>query len=194
MVKIHGFEIDLSWLAIISTIASLLSNVTSIVWITEPIQKQMIGWVGKLQILPLFLYRMLSWVVILASLKSFASAILIIMATINFGILFGSTNQLLETAALSIIFPAFKFPSSELPEPVTMNLFFRLAFAGNVLLMASLLAIYILYLVDVMNPWCSFEHILVPEEMLNSLGFLMMALFFTSTIPAIVFQLVKKQR
>ena len=154
----------------------------------------MIGWVGKLQILPLFLYRMLSWVVILASLKSFASAILIIMATINFGILFGSTNQLLETAALSIIFPAFKFPSSELPEPVTMNLFFRLAFAGNVLLMASLLAIYILYLVDVMNPWCSFEHILVPEEMLNNLGLVMLTLFFTSTIPAITFKLLKRKR
>ena len=194
MMKIHGFEIDLSWLAIISTIASLLSNVTSIVWITEPIQKQMIGWVGKLQILPLFLYRMLSWVVILASLKSFASAILIIMATINFGILFGSTNQLLETAALSIIFPAFKFPSSELPEPVTMNLFFRLAFAGNVLLMASLLAIYIVYWADLMNPWCSIEHLLVPEEIFDTLGFIILILFFTSTMPAILLPVMKRQR
>ena len=194
MMKIHGFEIDLSWLAIISTTTSVASNVVSIVWITEPIQKQVNAMVGKMTILPLFMFRMLSWVVIVASLKSFASAVLIIIATINFGILYGSTDQLFETAALSIIFPAFKFPSSDLAEALAMKLFCRLVFAGNVLLMVSLLAIYSLYLADVMNPWCSFEHILVPEEMLNNLGLVMLTLFFTSTIPAITFKLLKRKR
>ena len=170
----------------------MTSNIANIVWITEPIQKQVNAMVGKMTILPLFMFRMLSWVVIVASLKSFASAVLIIIATVNFGILYGSTDQLFETAALSIIFPAFKFPTSELSEPVTLKLFFRLAFAGNVLLMVSLSAIYSLYLVDLMNPWCSFEHILVPEEMLNNLGLLILTLFFTSTIPAITFKLLKR--
>ena len=53
---------------------------------------------------------MLAWVVVVASLKSSATAVFVMNVTFNFSILYGKTNQLFETAMLSIVFPVTKFP------------------------------------------------------------------------------------
>ena len=194
MMKIHGYEVNLSWLAIISTITSVTANIMNISWIMKPFQKHVKTWVVKLSVIPMFLFRMISWVVIVASLKSFASPVLIIMATVNMGILFGKSDQLFETAMLSIVFPAFKFPTTETPNHVALKVFFLLSIIGNVNLMASLVTVYFLNWTSVMNPWCSLDHVLVPEEMLTHVCLLMLTLFCSSTLTTIVLKVVKKPR
>ena len=174
--------------------ASLASMVLSLSWTMEPLQRQTNRWIGKLPLLPLFLFRMLSWVVIAVALKSFGTAVLIVLAAINFGILHGKTDQLFESAMLSMLFPAVKFPTSKMPNHFTEKAFFWLTIAGNAVLMATMVAVYILYLKDVMNPWCLADHILVPEEMLAHICFSMLILFFTSTFPIFITKLVEKDR
>ena len=152
------------------------------------------NWVGKLPLLSLYLYRMLAWVVIVASLKSFASSVLIVIATVNIGILYGKTDELFETAMLSIVFPANKFPTKETSEHLASKVFFCLSFTGNVLLMVTLVAIFIIYWTDTMNPWCSADNVLVSENMLGHICQLIMVLFFTSTFTTIVLKVAKKDR
>ena len=168
--------------------------VLSLSWIMEPFQKQTSPLVGKLQLLPLFLFRMLAWVVIVVSLKSLASAVLFISVMVNFAILYGKSDQLFETAMLSILFPALKFPALEMSEQNKEKAFFWLSMTGNVVLMMSMAAILSLYLSDVMNPWCLTDQILVPEEMLAHICLLMVILFIASTFPISLAKYVEKPR
>ena len=178
----------------ISAVTSVLTNFIGISWIMEPLQRETNLGIGKLPLLPLFLFRMLAWVIIVALLKSSATAVFVMNVSFNFSILYGKTNQLFETAMLSIVFPVTKFPTAEMSEETEIKVLFWLTMSGNVLLMTSMLVMYILYWIDGINPWCSTDNVLVPEEMLPQICFLMLTLFFLSTFNTIVFRALKKDR
>ena len=178
----------------ISTVTSVLTNFISISWIMEPFQRETNCWIGKLPLLPLFLFRMLAWVIIVASLKSSATAVFVMNVTFNFSIIYGKTDQLFETAMLSVVFPVTKYPSAEISESTEKRVSFWLTMSGNILLMTSMVAIYILYWMDAMNPWCTTDNVVAHEEMLSHICFLMLTLFFTSTFTTIVFKTANRDR
>ena len=95
---------------------------------------------------------------------------------------------------LSVVFPVTKFPSAEMSESTEKRVSFWLTLSGNILLMTSMFAIYILYWMDAMNPWCITDNVVAPEEMLSHICFLMLTLFFTSTFTTIVFKTANRDR
>ena len=60
----YGFQVDLTWLTIVSAAFSLFSILYSINWTMEPIEKQTNKLIGMISFIPLFLFRMISWLLI----------------------------------------------------------------------------------------------------------------------------------
>ena len=199
MVNVDGLIIDISWLAIISTVLAAISILISTRWIMEPIQVQTNKWIGSLPLLPLFLFRMLSWVIIITSLKSYALVVILIFEMMNYIILRNTLqkeqrNQIYELMVFSAVFPIYKYPMTESCEDGGMRVFFWLLVSGNVMLMASISIIFSLYWTDLLNPWCSSDQLLVPEEMSTHIFFLAASLFAAATLPVILINSIESKR
>jgi len=75
--------VDLSWFSIVSSIISIVGMLNGGLWITKPIQHITDGLTAKLTFFPLFLFRMMSWLMIITFLESFTFFVLAGLAILN---------------------------------------------------------------------------------------------------------------
>jgi hypothetical protein len=78
-----GIQVDLSWFSIVSSIISIVGMLNGGLWITKPIQHITDGLTAKLTFFPLFLFRMMSWLMIITFLESFTFFVLAGLAILN---------------------------------------------------------------------------------------------------------------
>ena len=86
-------EIDLTWFPIVSTCLSIAGVLIGTLWIVKPVEKETNWIIGKLTYLPIFVYRMLVWLLILIILEWFSLLALACFALINLIILFFAQNK-----------------------------------------------------------------------------------------------------
>ena len=191
---------DLSWFTVISSIISILAIVTGAVWTLEPIQVQTHAWLGIFAFVPLFLFRMLSWLIIITFLDSFSMFVLVGIVILTWVLLFFIQDRLhvepLKQTLLSVVFPVVKMPSGHSNSPADLKLLIWLVVSGNLFFMLIIITLFCLYYFEVYDPWCSKvkDKITVPQSMLVNIFIVEIILFVTSTIPVIVAALRKIQR
>lgn len=100
---------------IASTFYSVIGIFVGSLWTTEPIARETNSFVGKFTYLPIFLFRMLAWQIIIIMLVFFSIYIIACMLCVNWAVFFFSQEKLkLEPvcyACLSLVLPIHKLPS-----------------------------------------------------------------------------------
>jgi hypothetical protein len=104
---------------------------TGALWIVAPVEKMTNSLIGKLTFLPIFFYRLLVWQIIMILLNSFSCFAFVGVAFSNWIVLFLFIQDRLivepiNHALLSLIFPVFKLPSSQVDDSFSLKIFFWL--------------------------------------------------------------------
>ena len=98
-----------------STFYSVVGIFVGSLWTTEPIARETNSFVGKFTFVPIFLFRMLAWQIIIIMLVFFSIYILACMLCVNWAVFFFTQKTLkLEPvcyACLSLVLPIYKLPS-----------------------------------------------------------------------------------
>jgi hypothetical protein len=186
-----GIKFDLSWFNIVSSIISVVTILFGSRWTVRPIQEETNAFVAYIVFLPLFIFRMLSWLAIITILHSFSLIAFAALAFINILIFVLAQDQLvvepLSHSLLSLIFPVSFFPSTKLSNKNGLKLLFWLTLIGNLTLLTVMAVIFALYDVDLYNPWCSAKDnnnkLLIPEQLMTNFHYPVIALFTLATIP-----------
>jgi hypothetical protein len=147
--------------------------------------------IGKLTFLPIFLYRLLVWQLILIILNSFSFLIFAGFAIINWIVLVLFIHDDIEPinhALLSLVFPVFKLPSTKVEDAFSLKIFFWMIVTGNSFLLLIHGCLFTLYHYDIYNPWCreDLNKLLMPEELFQNGYWFFLALFASATLPAFV--------
>jgi hypothetical protein len=200
-------KFDLSWFNIVSSIISVVTILFGSRWTVRPIQEETNAFVAYIVFLPLFIFRMLSWLAIITILHSFSLIAFTALAFINILIFVLAQDQLvvepLSHSLLSLIFPVSFFPSTRLSNKNGLKLLFWLTLIGNLTLLTVIASLFALYDVDLYNPWCSANNnnnndnnnkLLIPEQLMNSFHYPVIALFALATIPVGVSFAIKSIR
>ncbi len=194
----YGFKVDLSWLTIVSTAFALFNILYSINWTMAPIEKQTNKLIAMIAFIPLFLFRMMSWLLIIINLESFAIICIAFIAATNFLTLAVVQEELivepLEQTLLSLVFPVFKFPTVDLDDGTSLRILFWLSLSGNIGFSAIIAVLYIFYYLEINNPWCGTVKLLIPEEMFLHLLCLIGLLSVFSLLPIIMIRVFNTQR
>jgi hypothetical protein len=194
----YGIPIDLSWFNIVSSIFSVVAILLGSCWTIKPIQKETNDVVAILVFIPLFLYRMVVWMLIITILEIFSLAVFAGFALLNIAIFVFLQDTIdvepLAHSFLSIIFPVSLLPSSDLKNNnSSLKLYFWLVLIGNLALFAVLIILFFLYDNDVYNPFCSqvSNQLLLTESLTINIHYLLMSILSFGTIPVIVCFLIK---
>ncbi len=121
----------------------------------------------------------------------------------------------LTQSMLSLIFPACQLPSTDLKTQVrsgdttnqvksgdiavhnSLKLFFLISLSGNLTLLGAILCLCLLYHFDIYNPWCAASSnniLLIPERLMMTMHFPIVALCTFATIPVAVSYAVQTYR
>ena len=142
LVNSYGFKLDLSLFAMVSSIISIAGILFSASWTTKPIQNQTHVLVAFLAFLPLFLFRMLSWLLIITCLDLFSFIIIIGLLVLNWIVLILTQDRLhsepLKQSLLSLVFPVYELPTSNTDPTRGLKFLFCLTLSGNIYLAAML--------------------------------------------------------
>ncbi len=195
-----GVTINLSWFPIVSTCLSVVGILTGALWIVEPVEKETNFIVGKLTFLPIFFFRMFSWLIFFILLHSFSVFACFTFAGLNMLTLLLVQEQLgidpFSHALLSIIFPVHKMPSFETDSKISKKILFWMVLAGNSALLLSHACLYCLFHFNIYNPWCKNDAIklLIPMEKFQSINPLTATLYTGATLPILFFYFVPNHR
>lgn len=186
----YGLTINFSWFSLVSSIISIIGILLSASITVEPIEEQTNKFVAFVAFVGLFLFRMLSWLILMTMLHSFSFFVLIGLAVLNWITLLLAQKELvvspLEHSLLSLVFPAYKWPDTELTQETSLRLFFSLVILGNVFFAGLLAALSCLYYFAVTNPWCSEVRLIVHEDKLPSIFIAMIFLFLAANVPTVI--------
>lgn len=190
--NIHGIQLDLGWFNIVTSLASVFGILIGSSWIFKPVQDETNRLVAYLVLIPLFLFRMASWIIIIATLHSFSIAVFAGLALLNLIIFMLAQNPLqvepLIHSILSLILPVPFLPLSKIGNKDGLKLLFWLVLMGNLSLIGVLALLFVLYNLDVYNPWCSnINKLQIPEALMNHSQYFVLVLFASATIPLVVF-------
>jgi hypothetical protein len=194
----YGIKIDLSWFNIVSSVVSVVAILLGSRWSVKPIQEETNDLVAILVFIPLFIYRMFAWMIIITLLHTFSLAVFAGFFLINIFIFVFLQKPIevepLAHSFLSIIFPVSLLPLSKFNN--SFKLLFWLVLIGNLALFGVLMILFALYHYDVYNPWCSetSNKLILPESLMNNIHYLMMSLLSVATVPVIVCFVVKGLR
>jgi hypothetical protein len=198
--NIHGIKLDLSWFNIVTSIVSSFGILIGSCWTVKPVQEEKIGLVGFLILIPLFLFRMTSWMIIIAILHSFSLAVFAGIVLLNIVIFILAQKPIrvepLTHSFLSLILPVPFLPSSKIENKDGLKLLFCLILIGNLTLIGVLALLFFLYNSDKYNPWCSNVNnkLQIPETIMDHSEYFILALFASATIPLVVCILLKNLR
>jgi hypothetical protein len=209
----YGANIDLSWFNIVSSIFSVTAILIGSRWTVNSIQEETNALVALLVFIPLFLFRMVAWMIIITLLHTFSLAVFGGFVLINIFIFVflqepidvktveeGQCNvepnkkgqfevEPLAHSFLSIIFPVSLLPTSNFKNTNnSLKLLVWLVLIGNLTLFGVLTVLFLLYHNDVYNPWCNQvpTKLQLPESLMNNLHYLVMSILSFATLPVMV--------
>ena len=192
LVNSYGFKLDLSLFAMVSSIISIAGILFSASWTTKPIQNQTHVLVALLAFLPLFLFRMLSWLLIITCLDLFSFIIIIGLLVLNWIVLILTQDRLhsepLKQSLLSLVFPVYELPTSNTDPTRGLKFLFCLTLSGNIYLAAMLATLFSLYSFEIYNPWCSHSDVKIkfPERIFGGIMVIAGILCIAATVPSAV--------
>jgi hypothetical protein len=198
--NIQGVELDLRWFNIVTSIFSTFGILIGLYWTVKPVQEETNSLVGFLFLIPLFLFRMTSWMIIIAILDSFSLAVFAGIVLVNLVIYILAQKPIrvepLTHSFLSLILPVPFLPSSKIENKDVLKLLFLLILIGNLTLIGVLALLFFLYNSDKYNPWCSNVNnkLQIPETMMDHSEYFILALFASATIPLAVCFFLKNLR
>ena len=188
----YGIKLDLSWFNIVSSMVSGLSILFGSFWIVRPIQEETNGLIAFLVLLPIFMFRMSAWLIIIAIFHSFSLVAFALLTFLNLIVFLLAqitiTIDPLAHTFLSLILPVPFLPSSKVNTENGLKLLFFLGLIGNLALIGFLALIFSLYNFDIYNPWCSNvdNKLQLPEILMNHSQYVALSLFASATIPLAV--------
>jgi hypothetical protein len=162
----HGIKVDLSWFNIASSIFSVIAILIGSRWTVNSIQEETNALVAILVFIPLFFFRMVSWMIIITLLHTFSLAVFIGFVLINMAI-FVLIPDTIEVEPLAHSFLSIIYPVPHLPTAIfktnhnSMKLLFWLILIGNLTLLGILTILFVLYNYDAYNPWCPYYKTLI---------------------------------
>ena len=195
--NIHGIQLDLSWFNVITSLVSGLAILIGSFWIVKPVQEATNGLIACLILIPMFLFRIAAWLIIIAIFYSFSLLPFAVLALLNLIIfIFAQKEILIDPLAhtfLSLILPVPFLPSSKIRSENGLKLLFCLGLIGNLTLIGLLALFFLMYNFDVYNPWCSSvnNRLQLPEILMNHSQYVALALCHN---PSGCLLLVKKHR
>jgi hypothetical protein len=198
--NIHGVELDLRWFNIVTSIFSTFGILIGLYWTVKPVQEETNSFVGFLILIPLFLFRMTSWMIIIAILHSFSLAVFAGIVLLNIVIFILAQKPIriepLTHSFLSLILPVPFLPSSKIENKDVLKLLSLLILIGNLALIGVLALLFFLYNSYKYNPWCSNVNnkLQIPETMMDHSEYSILALFASATIPLVVCFFLKNLR
>ena len=83
MTNTYGTTLNLTWISIVSSVFSVIGIFVGSGWTVNTIQKETNPYVANLVFIPLFFYRMFTWMIIITLLHSFSLAVFAGFAFIN---------------------------------------------------------------------------------------------------------------
>jgi hypothetical protein len=203
----HGIKIDLSWFNIVSSVFSIIAILVGSRWTVKSIQEETNAVVAILVFIPLFLFRMVAWMIIITLLHTFSLAVFAGFVLINILVFVFLQDPIengkfeaepLAHSFLSIIFPVSLLPTSNFKNNNnSLKLLFWLVLIGNLTLFGVLTLLFLLYNYDIYNPWCNKEvsaKLLVPENLINNMHYLLMSILSFATVPVLICFVIKSFR
>jgi hypothetical protein len=192
-----GVKTALIWMYILSSIVSSIGILFGTHWTVKALAKETNEIVAQLIFLPLFCFRMLSYLIIIAVLHSFSFLVFPVFALLTVTVFITAQAQIfvepMQQTFLSFFFPVTHLPSTYFDTSVSLKLYFLASVAGNSFLFGILGSLFALYSSDVYNPWClqSKTRLIISEVLMNNIHFPVTALFASATIPTIVVFMLK---
>ena len=183
----YGTQLDISWFTVVSTVISIAAILSGATWTLEPIEKQTYSWIKTVAFLPLFLFRMSAWMIVIIFLDSFTVFVMGGTLLLNMLILFGSQDRIqvdpLQQSFMSFVFPVAKLPSTQMNDHFYLKLLNSLALGGNLYLNSVLLVLFSLYYNRMIDPWASSVKLQIPSHKLPNIFFAVNVLFIAATVP-----------
>jgi hypothetical protein len=84
----YGFEIDFQWWPVLSSIISVIGILLGTLWMFQPIVEETNKIVGYLIFVPIFVFRLLTWLLVILMLESFSIFLFGAAVLINAFVLF----------------------------------------------------------------------------------------------------------
>ena len=99
-------------------------NNTDLSWTLLPIQEETYKWVCSFAFIPLFLFRMLSWLMIITMLDYFFLFVAAGFLLLNWIVFFlgQDHHEPLKQSLLSLVFPVIKLPSAKVNQQADIKL------------------------------------------------------------------------
>jgi hypothetical protein len=198
----YGIKIDLSWFNIVSSVFSVFAILFGSCWTVKSIQEETNSFVSIMVFIPLFIYRMVAWLIIITLLHTFSLAVFAGIIFINI-LVFVFIQDPIEVEPLAHSFLSIIFPVTILPTLTFKNennnslkILLWLVLFGNLTLFGVLAFLFVLYNYDVYNPWCSeaSNKLLLPESLMFHIHYLLMSILSLATIPVVISFGLKKLR
>lgn len=196
----YGIKVDLSSLAIVSSIISIIGILFSASRTMDPIKEHTHNYLAIVAFMPNFLFRMTSWLLIIMMLDLFSFVVFIGILAVNLITLILVQDQLstepLKQSLLSLIFPVYELPSVKNDPSKELKFLHWLTLTGNTFLIIMIGILYALYNFEVYNPWCSLSriHIKFPESFLGGIACIAVMLYGAATLTPTVCFLFKSSR
>jgi hypothetical protein len=198
----YGIKIDLSWFNIVSSIFSVVAILFGSRWTVKSIKAETNTVVAILVFFPLFIYRMVAWMIIMTLLHTFSLAVFAGIIFINICIFVFIQDPIevepLAHSFLSIIFPVTILPTLSFKNDNnnSLKILFWLVLFDNLTLFGVLAILFVLYNYDVYNPWCSeaSNKLLLPESLMFNSHYLLLSILSLATIPVVISFVIKGLR
>ncbi len=152
----YGIRIDLSWFCIVSAIFSVVAILVGSHCSVKSIQQQTNSLIAIFVFIPLLIYRMVAWIIIITLLQTFSLAVFVAVFTINI-LIFVFVQRIIKLSPfvhslLSIILPVSMTTFYSISDYRSLKLYIWLVVTGNLTLFGVLAILFGLYNTDVYNP------------------------------------------
>jgi len=208
ILEINGFSfestygrINLSWWPIVSSTCSIFGLLFGSLWIYEPVSSETNKLIGFLTFLPIFLFRLLGWQIIILTTVELSCVLIVAIIFINASILYSVQShklaiEPLHSAALSMVLPMYKLPSTQIDQADSIKTLSLLVIFGNLLIVLSLGLVFAFQSYGVYNPLdCSHKWIIkFHKEWFQPAFWTLVSLFVAATVPSFFLYIFSQQK
>ena len=187
----HGFIISLYWITSFTSLVSMAKMWYYARWIFHPMKQEMDSITRLLAFIMLFIYRMLSWLVIITMLHWYSTVAMGMLFGLNWFFLAHTKQDFFQISLVSLVLPAYQLPSKvrDVNNDTGVKTIVWLGIGGNIFLLVILAIIGLLYVLDINNPWCSQVELRIPENHSVLICVTTLVLFILASAPLLICKL-----
>jgi len=160
-------------------------------WIFRPLFNKAGSLVGHLICIPICIFRLLSWQIIIVTLVEISFAVVAVALALNIIILLYVQEdwlilEPLSSSLLSLVLPLYQIPSAEVDQTIAWRALAGMTLSGNALLMIVMSIIFGLNKAGLFSPWTPEDDswpIHLEEDWFHALFWTTLPLFRAATLP-----------